>query len=215
MPVKGQTDDSLDADAVEIDRAAIERLAFFSDAVVAIAITLLALDLPIPQGESSSAFIASLAANSFDYLTFAIGFAVVGSHWVAHHQIFRYMVGVARGLITLDLCWLMVIVVTPFLTRVLREGHLEVARFGLFALAQALLLLIFAVMQTVAARAGLFAATAPAALTRHGWINGTLRALGFLISIPVYAVIGNWAVLVWIIVPVIGARVRRALPAHP
>lgn len=55
-------------------RDAAERLAFFSDAVVAIAITLLAIDLPVPTGDSTPEFLAALRADPLDYLAFLISF---------------------------------------------------------------------------------------------------------------------------------------------
>ena len=76
---------------VNVARGAAERLVFFSDAVVAIAITLLALELPIPQGGSTGVLLNSLGTNSIAYLTFLISFLVVGAHWQAHHRVFRYL----------------------------------------------------------------------------------------------------------------------------
>jgi hypothetical protein len=63
---------------------------FFSDAVVAIAITLLAIELPVPEGDSTASLLDSLGANSIAYLTFLISFLVIGAHWRSHHQVFRY-----------------------------------------------------------------------------------------------------------------------------
>ena len=81
--------DPLDPDATEVERRAAERLTFFADAVVAIAITLLALELPAPKGSSTSEVLRSLADNGYEYSSFVIGFLVVAAHWKAHHRVFR------------------------------------------------------------------------------------------------------------------------------
>ena len=149
----------------EVARGATERLMFFSDAVVAIAITLLAIELPVPDGRTTRELLASLAANSLAYLTFVISFMVIGAHWRAHHRVFRYLGRVDRTFVQLNFAWLLIIVATPFLTEIIREGELDVARFGLYALAQALLLIVFGLMQTVAGRRGLFVSGTPPEIT--------------------------------------------------
>jgi uncharacterized membrane protein len=58
-----------------------ERLVFFSDAVVTIAITLLALELPVPECATNSELFRALAGNRDEYLAFGVSFAVIWSHW--------------------------------------------------------------------------------------------------------------------------------------
>lgn len=79
-----------DLASVEVRAIAVERLTFFADAVVAIAITLLALDLPVPTGSTNGDLWRSLRENFSDYLAFAISFVVIAARWNAHHRIFRY-----------------------------------------------------------------------------------------------------------------------------
>jgi uncharacterized membrane protein len=196
----------------DVARGAAERLIFFSDAVVAIAITLLAIELPVPDGTTTAELLASLAANSLAYLTFVISFLVVGAHWQAHHRVFRYLGRVDGTFVHLSLVWLLIIIVTPFLTEIIREGELDVARFGLYALAQALLLIVFAGMQEVAGRRGLFVPGTPAEVRSEGRVQQILPAAGFLVSIPLYPVMGAWAFALWALVPnlpQLGAAVMR------
>ncbi len=56
----------------ELEPRAVDRLIFFSDAVVAIAITLLAIDLPVPAGHSLSMFWSSVRDNVDRYLAFLV-----------------------------------------------------------------------------------------------------------------------------------------------
>ena len=87
------------------------------------------------------------------------------------------------------------------------------ARFGLYALAQALLLLVFAAMQGTARRRGLFVPGTPAEILGGSWPHQFLGAAGFLVSIPLYPVLGSWAFALWALVPnlphLAGAVTRR------
>lgn len=71
-----------------------ERTVYFSDAVIAIAMTLLAIELPLPQGVTPVAVWHSFVSNlGEEYLAFLISFAVIGAFWYQHH---RYFERVAR-----------------------------------------------------------------------------------------------------------------------
>jgi uncharacterized membrane protein len=200
-------------DPAQVDLEAAQRLTFFSDAIVAIAITLLALDLPVPEGGTASAVLRSLDDHQYDYLAFVIGFLVVATHWTGHHQVFRWLVGVRPRLVTLSLAWLLLIVLTPFLTRVLTEGDLDIVRFGMFAVAQALLQLVFAAMVSLAVREGLFAPGTPPSMTARPWNDAAGGALGFLVSVPLFPLVGRWAFVLWAAVPVLyGRLVTRRRP---
>jgi len=116
-------------DGQELESRAADRLIFFSDAVVAIAITLLAIDLPVPAGHTLSAFWSSVQNNEDRYLAFLVSFAAIAAAWGDHHDAFRYTRRMDRRLRTLNMGWLLMIVVTPFATRLLTRG-LERGRRG-------------------------------------------------------------------------------------
>jgi uncharacterized membrane protein len=214
----GDTDDrgipgpieSMSGEPDDVGRSAAERLVFFSDAVVAIAITLLAIELPVPEGDTAATLLDSLGANSIAYLTFLISFLVVGAHWQGHHRVFRYLRRVDGTFVHLSFVWLLIIVATPFLTEIIREGDLNIARFGLYALAQALLLLVFGAMQGLARRRGLFAIGTPQEAMGGSWPHSLLGAAGFLVSIPLYPVLGAWAFALWALIPNSPQLVRLA-----
>jgi uncharacterized membrane protein len=63
----------------ESESRAVERLTLFSDAVVAIAITLLALDLPVPEGGNVHLFWTSVKRNDGHYVAFLISFMVIAA----------------------------------------------------------------------------------------------------------------------------------------
>jgi len=67
-----------------LEARAADRLILFSDAVVAIAITLLALDLPVPDGRNVSEFWRSVREHDDHYLAFLVSFVVIAASWGKH-----------------------------------------------------------------------------------------------------------------------------------
>ena len=94
------------------------RLEAFSDGVIAIAITLLVLDLGIPKTGEGELWDA-LWQQWPSYAAFIISFAVIGIMWVSHHAMFERIETVDRGLLFLNLALLMGIAFLPFPTSLL------------------------------------------------------------------------------------------------
>lgn len=109
------TDD--DSDDLGSDGRAAERLTFFTDAVIAIAMTLLAIELPIPEGGTVAAFLHSVKDDSGHYIAFLVSFGAIAAAWSSHHDIFRYVRRIDTRLRTLNTTWLLMIVLTPFATQ--------------------------------------------------------------------------------------------------
>jgi TMEM175 potassium channel family protein len=116
----------------------VERLVFFTDAVFAIAITLLVIDLRIPDlAASGSGLWAALSDQAGYVFAFVVGFVVIGSYWIGHLRIFR-VVAHANGVATwLNLGFLFWIVATPFATGVLGANPLTFDTVVFFAAVQA------------------------------------------------------------------------------
>src|SRR5688572_2585814 len=74
-----------------LESLGLDRIVFFSDAVIAIAITLLALDIRLPELDEPNG--AALRDALWDlrpnYLSYLISFFVIGMYWQVHHRIFR------------------------------------------------------------------------------------------------------------------------------
>ena len=102
----------------------IERTVFFSDAVFAIALTLLVLDLHVPDIPADSvatALPSALAELWPKFFSFLLSFWVVGLYWVSHHRTFHYISGYDRRLLLSNLLFLMWIVLLPFSTSLMGE----------------------------------------------------------------------------------------------
>ena len=96
---------------------AFERVIFFSDAIVAIAITLLALNLKldIPPGRSVKVF-PDLFLPWRNYLAFILSFINIAGFWRTHHNAFVYINKMDDRMMFLNICWLFLIVTLPFAT---------------------------------------------------------------------------------------------------
>jgi uncharacterized membrane protein len=204
------SDPSDTVESYEVRAAAVERLTFFADAVVAIAITLLALDLPVPEGATNAEMLRSVVEDRDEYIAFLISFAVVGAHWRGHHRAFRYVTTLGGALPRLTLCWLLMQVITPFATRVLTgDGAFEV-RFIFYAGVQALAGVFFLLMIREIGRYRLIREDTPPGMLRTAALRSSLLALGFLVSIPL-CFVTHAAYACWAIVPLGGSAVARRI----
>lgn len=190
---------------------AAERLTFFSDAVVAIAITLLALELPLPEGATSAELLRSLGHHRSEYISFLISFAVVAAHWRAHHRLFHYVTTVRGGPLRLTFGWLLMMVLMPFATKVIAEDGGFEFRFVLYALVQVVALALFLAMTRQIHRHHLHRADTPPELFGEFYRGLGTMVAAFAVSIPV-AFFTHWAYVCWVVIPFVGSllfRLRR------
>jgi uncharacterized membrane protein len=97
-----------------------DRLEIFSDAVIAIAITLLVLDIKVPDSRDGR-LVHDLLQQWPSYLAFVLSFTVIGIMWVSHHSMFERIRLVDRGLLFMNLWLLLGIAFLPFPTALLAE----------------------------------------------------------------------------------------------
>src|SRR5215472_17447501 len=91
----------------------ISRVASLSDGIFSVALTLLVLDLRLPE-PATGTLAAMLAALRPALWSYALTFAVVGAFWIAHHRMLRHIVGYTRALLWINLVFLALITVVPF-----------------------------------------------------------------------------------------------------
>jgi uncharacterized membrane protein len=110
--------------------ASTERLMLFSDAVIAIAITLLVLDIKLPelpQPISNAALATALLSIEPKLTAYIVSFLVVGLFWYGHLLRFRFIRRSDGRLICLNLLFLMTIGFVPFASAVLSDAKNAVA----------------------------------------------------------------------------------------
>ncbi|WP_434315600.1 TMEM175 family protein [Leifsonia sp. P73] len=112
--------------AVVRTQRGFDRLVNFSDAVVAIAITLLILPLVDAGPEVAKEGIGPYFQHNFwQFLAFGISFVVIARLWMVHHQVFGWIESYTPGLLWLNMLWLACIVFMPFTANVLSDSPNE------------------------------------------------------------------------------------------
>lgn len=101
------------------------RLEAFSDGVLAIAITLLVLDVHVPPltaNTSGTALLHALGRQWPTYLAYLISFLTIGIMWINHHNIFRLIGRSDHKLIVINLLLLLCISFVPFPTSLIADS---------------------------------------------------------------------------------------------
>jgi uncharacterized membrane protein len=190
----------------------LERMIFFSDAVMAIAITLLALDLRLPAipGLTVEQLPQLLSDLGPRFLAFAISFFVIGMFWGAHHRIFLYVKHHDRTLLWTNLLFLFLVTAMPFPTSVLASLNGTFAGIAMYASMVAAIGLV---------RAGIwYYAThhhrlvdkdlSDSLIRAETWV-GLATAGAFIVSIGIAFLNPYLAEIFWVIMAVLAFAFRR------
>src|SRR5262245_50817652 len=133
------------------------RLVAFSDAVFAITVTLLVLEIRPPTDYQN--LLHGLVDLWPSYLAYAVTFLFIGQVWVNHHVMFDHIRAADRFVLLLNTLLLMVVVFLPFATSVLagaqRSGHGQRTAVVFYAIAFAVTALTFNAVWQYARRHGL------------------------------------------------------------
>jgi uncharacterized membrane protein len=174
-----------------------ERLAFFSDAVFAIAITLLVLDLKAPSGPK---FRLDLAELGPAILGFVISFSVIAIYWLTHHAIFGALVREDRRLRVANLFFLASIAFLPFPTSIIARYPATTGSVIFYALSVALVGFFEVILILAARRQGLMRHGETSETTRWLIARGLTPPTIFLISTVVALAAPGPAQLTWILI---------------
>jgi uncharacterized membrane protein len=92
------------------------RLEAFSDGVIAVAITLLVLQIAVPSDLHGHSLAHALLANWSHYAAYVVSFMTIGIIWINHHAMISRLSRVDHTILVLNLFLLMTIAVLPFAT---------------------------------------------------------------------------------------------------
>jgi len=196
------------------------RIVAFSDAVIAIAVTLLVLEIRPPQ--DAGRLVQGLAALWPSYMAYGLTFMLIGQVWANHHVMFDHIRSADRMVLFLNTVLLMDIAFLPFAASVLakafHDGHGQRIAVVLHGIAFELAAILFNVIWWYARHdRRLLVTTIDSAGVRAigrrfrlalAWIaTGTL--LGALFPALGVAVIAAFIPFYWLPIPGEIARVKR------
>jgi len=191
-----------------------DRVLFFSDAVFAIAITLLIVDLRVPNVPHVQS--GRLLRQAIPQIGgFAYSFAAIGLFWLAHHGLFRHIKGLDRRLVLLNLLFLGTIAFVPYPTALLSAAGDQVPATVFYAASLAVVGLAEAAVWLYAIRIRELALPGVSPAVRRWVLLRILRTpVIFLLSIPVALVQPNLAKWLWLLIFAGGFVLRRFEPAE-
>jgi uncharacterized membrane protein len=194
------------------DTRGLDRIIFFSDAIFAIVMTLLILNISVPDIPQDSAA-AELPARVLDlwpqFFSYALSFLVIGTYWMAHHGTFHYFRSYDRMLMWLNLLFLLSISFVPFPTALLGEYGEQQFAVVLYALSLAVPRLLLARVWWYASKRNLLIENLDPRTSRYHLARSLAISVLFLLSIVVSFFSVSAAILSWLLMFVIDTVLWR------
>ncbi|HEY6471649.1 MAG TPA: TMEM175 family protein [Acidimicrobiales bacterium] len=202
----------------------IDRLLALTDGVVAIALTLLVLQLRVPElstnVDSASALWKALGVDGGELTSYLISFVVIAQFWLVHHRILRTMRGHSEGLAWRNFGFLLALTLMPFTSDLMgrySDNPLSITFFAINLLALSLS------TQWIYAYANSHHLVVDQRRSSYEERLGRVRAI-LTVAVVTIAIVLAWtdttlARYVWLlflVVPVLGSRIAsRAEPEQP
>jgi len=192
---------------------AYDRVLFFSDAVFAIAITLLVVDIRVPIVAGGTIDSASkLHAALPEIRSFAISFAVIGLFWLGHHGMFGHITVLNRNLMLLNLLFLATIAFLPYPTALFSAAPGQVTATVFYASCVAAAGLAEAAIWIYAITArNLMRGRIDPRVRRYYLARLLPPPLVFALTIPVALASPQTASYLWLTIIVMGVVLRRTM----
>lgn len=150
------------------DLPGVERLLTLTDGVVAIAITLLVLQLNVPpppqlaaQADSAAELASKLGQGADQLISYVISFYVIAQFWLVHHRVFRRIAGQREGLAWWNFAFLFTITIMPFTSNLVGKFSANPLAVDIFAVNLLLAILATHLTVTYGHRKNLLTAESP------------------------------------------------------
>ena len=194
----------------------LDRIVNFSDGVFAIVITLLVLDIRVPEipadlvSQELPSRITALGPKFFSYV---ISFLVIAIYWQAHHRVFRPIRSYNGTLLWLNFLFLMAISFLPFPTSLLGEYGEEQLSVVIYAATAAVAsLLLVSISWYAAAEHRLVSSDLDDEAERIQRVQGLAVPVVFLFSIGISFFSPRAAMYSWLLLSVTDPIIRRVWP---
>jgi uncharacterized membrane protein len=210
-------DERGDAARYSRDSLEFERLAFFTDAVFAIAMTILIVAIAVPslRDENNARELwDELGDRVPEFIAFFIGFAVLGRYWLAHHVFYGYLARIDEQFAAVSFVYLAFVAWLPFPTALLGELTGNPVSVALFAVSAGAVSALEAVLLARAQQHMLLRRALPPAVFRHAMRASLLPELFFVLSIPIAFLSTNAAIGMWFLSVPVGIALDRRKPAE-
>jgi uncharacterized membrane protein len=195
-----------------------DRLVNLSDAVVAIAATLLILPLvDIANDVDKSDFVGFLGEHWQELFAFVLSFAVICRFWLVHHSLFTKLVGFSRPLLFANFLWMGSIAFLPFPTELVAPSGVDNPfSSGLYVATMCVATGSTTAIEWMAIKnPSLQAPDVRGTLTLHSAMASTITMFVVLAIVLVVPDVGLWALLLLFPAGFIGDRLaRRARAAN-
>jgi uncharacterized membrane protein len=200
-----------------------ERIMILNDGIFAIAITLLVLNLSIPEvssGEIDLLLLPSLGMIYPKIIGFVLSFFIITSYWLSYHRIFSFIGEIDLRLITLNIFFLFFIAFMPFPTYLLGlyGAHVSVVIFYAIVTAISSFLLYLMWIHAVNTE-GLLNQDLDAAFIEYLTVRNLAPAGVFVVSILVALYVPLVAMFMWVslagVYPLLTWRYRRRYLTAP
>jgi uncharacterized membrane protein len=176
-----------------------DRVIFFSDAVFAIAMTLLVVGIGIPH-VSNAAFDQALRDKRQEIYSFFISFVVIGYFWLAHHRFVSHLRAIDVRFMQLNLLYLAAIAFVPFPTALAGVYDTHPLSVVLYAVTLGAASFFDAALFWYAHKAELIDVELSPAAFRFNIIASLAPVVVFGVSIPIAYASTKWALLSWLLI---------------
>lgn len=189
----------------------LERLIFFSDAVFAIAITLLIIEVHPPHlhfGSPWQDYVTALFALWPSFFGFFVSFAVIGAFWAGHHRAFGLAGHYSEKLVGPNLQMLCAIVFLPFATAFMGANMGAMVPSVLYALTLVVTGLLSMRLTRLATSSGVVRSDVRADTIAYARARGGGVVLGALVSIAIAFWVAPFSQLGLLTIPLFQAVLR-------
>lgn len=177
------------------------RVLALSDGVFAIAATLLALDIRVPEGLNTRSLHDALRGLAPDLTGYAIAFLVIGVLWLGHRALFTDIRRIGPAVAAVNVVLLGFVALLPFPSSLLANYGDESVAVISYAANVAAIAALQLVIVTIARHTGSFRAETQAL---SAYAPSAVTIVGFVASMPVALVSPTWAPACWLLL----------IPAH-